>query len=162
MVTYFQSSISCVNLWMYLTSLTNVLKNVRTIDLSSESSSVDDSPIEAKIDSYSSSLCSFYNKPPSSNRAKVILLPIFSWDDAVYRIYNTAGCMTSSSEDGRDVYANTIMIFSVKIIVMWIKYFLCIRYIHYVPFLRCGIPTNMTRKQFVIDEVCLTPLCQHV
>ena len=78
------------------------------IDPSSESSSVDDSSIEAEMDSSYSALCSIYSKPPSSKCAKVIMLPVYSWDDVVYGIYKTYGFIVSESEYGLDVYANTI------------------------------------------------------
>ena len=51
-----------------------------------ESSYVDDSSIEAKIDSSSSALCLFSTKLPSSNYAKVIPLPVYSQYDVAYGI----------------------------------------------------------------------------
>ena len=47
------------------------------IDTSLYSSYVDESWIEAEIDSYSSVFNSFSTKLPSSNCAKVIMLPVF-------------------------------------------------------------------------------------
>ena len=60
----------------------------------SESSSVDNSSIEEKIDSY---LRSFSTKHPSSNCARVIMSPVRSWYYIVYGIYDTDFCMASAS-----------------------------------------------------------------
>ena len=88
------------------------------IDPPLESSSVNDSSIEAKIDSSSSVLrsfdsyyyilCSFYTKPSSSNCAKVMMQPVCSWDDTAYEIYETAGRTAIASEYGHDVYAHAL------------------------------------------------------
>ena len=78
------------------------------IDPSSESFSVDDSSIEAKIDSYYTSFRSFSTKFPSSNCAKVIIFPVCSWDYLACGIYNTAACIASASEYVRYVYANAL------------------------------------------------------
>ena len=45
---------------------------------------------------------------PSSNGPKVIIFPVFSWDDVAYVIYETSGRVTSASEYGRDMYANAL------------------------------------------------------
>ena len=76
--------------------------------LSSESSSVDVSSIEAKFYSYYSELRSFSTKLPSSKCSKAIMSPVCSWDDAVYVIYNTYGCIASASEYSSDIYANAL------------------------------------------------------
>ena len=88
------------------------------IDPSSESSSVDDSSIEAEINSYSSALrlfSNYLNSSPfhsfsniyySSNCAKVIMSPLCSLDYLAYRISENYGCIASASEYGLDVYAN--------------------------------------------------------
>ena len=78
------------------------------IYLSSESSSIYDSSVEAEIYSTSATLRSFYTKPPSSNCANVIILSVWSWYDVAYRIYETAGPVMSASEYGCGVYANTL------------------------------------------------------
>ena len=57
------------------------------IDLSSDSSSVDDSSIVAEIDSSPATFRSFYNKSRSSNRAKVMISPVCSCDNLAYGIY---------------------------------------------------------------------------
>ena len=53
-------------------------------DPSSESSFVDNSSIEDKIDSFSSVLHSIYTKPTSSNCEKVIMLIVRLWDEVAY------------------------------------------------------------------------------
>ena len=60
---------------------------------SSYSLSVENSSIEEKTDSSYSALRLFSTKSPSSKYAKVIMSPVYSWDDVVYGIYKTAGCM---------------------------------------------------------------------
>ena len=99
MVTYFQFSISCINIWVYVASI------------SSELSSADDSSIEAEIDSSSSNLLLFSNYSPYSNCAKVIISPVCSWEDTAYVIYDTAGRVSSAYEYGRDVYAKALYFF---------------------------------------------------
>ena len=130
------------------------------IDPSSESSSVDDSSIEAEINSYSSALRlfsnylyssplhSFSNISYSSNCAKVIMSPLCSWDYVAYRICENSGCIASASEYGLDVYANALEnIFSnttsceeniFHVLGMYMRYY----------FLCCGIPTEMPQKPF--------------
>ena len=67
------------------------------IDPPLESSSVNDSSIEAKIDSSSSAIqSSFFTKFPSSNFAKVIISTVSSWDYVAYGIYMTDGCIVSA------------------------------------------------------------------
>ena len=75
---------------------------------SSDSSSVDDSSIESKIDSPSYKLHLFSTKLHSSKYSKVIMSPFCSWDDVAYGIYKTAGCVMIASEYGRDIYANAL------------------------------------------------------
>ena len=104
------------------------------IDPSSDSSSVDDSSIEAKIDSSYATLRSFPTKFTSSNCEKVMILPACSWDDVAYRIYNTYGCITSASEYLRDMYDNALEK-RFKYNVMRQNYFKCTRYVDEVPFL---------------------------
>ena len=36
------------------------------------------------------------------------MLPVSSWDDVAYRIYDTYGRVTSASKYGCDVYANSL------------------------------------------------------
>ena len=36
------------------------------------------------------------------------MLPVCSWDDTAYGIYDTSGCVKSASEYGRDMYAKTL------------------------------------------------------
>ena len=36
------------------------------------------------------------------------MLTVCSWDDVAYGIYNTSGRITSTYENGCDVYANTL------------------------------------------------------
>ena len=43
---------------------------------------------------------------------KVIMKPVFSWDDVAYKIYETAGHTASVSIYGRDVYNNALDFFS--------------------------------------------------
>ena len=78
------------------------------IYLSSDSSSVDESSIESKIDSYYNTLSNFPTKSLSSNCAKVIIFPVFSCDDSEYRIHKTDVCVASASEYGHDMFANAI------------------------------------------------------
>ena len=66
------------------------------IDSSSESSFVDNSSIEEKIDSYTSALHSYSTKTPSSNCAKVIMLLVCSWYYVSYIIYDPSGCKASA------------------------------------------------------------------
>ena len=47
-------------------------------------------------------------KPPSSNCANVITSPDYSFKDAAYGVYVTAGRIAIASEDGRDVYDNAL------------------------------------------------------
>ena len=61
------------------------------IDPSSESSSVDYSSIDSKIDSYTT-------KSPSSNSENYIISLFCPWDDVLYVIYDTSGCVASASE----------------------------------------------------------------
>ena len=56
------------------------------IDLSAESSSIDDGSIESKIDPYSATLRSFYTKPLSSNCEKVIILPVPTSSPTPYQL----------------------------------------------------------------------------
>ena len=56
----------------------------------------------------SSALKEFSNKPPYSNCAKVIMLPVCSWYDVAYRIYENVGLMASASQYGHYVYANVL------------------------------------------------------
>ena len=78
------------------------------IDPPSDSLSVYYSSIESIIDAYSATFSSFPTKLPSSNYTKVIILPVFSWDDVLYRIYENSGHTTSASEYGRDPYYNQL------------------------------------------------------
>ena len=79
------------------------------IDPSQESSSIDDSSIEAEIDSYYSvKFILFPNKPPSSNCEKVMISQFCSWDDVAYGIYKTSGCIASDSNYRSYVYANAL------------------------------------------------------
>ena len=83
------------------------LRTFVLINTSSESLPVYESPIESEIYSSSAKLSSFSTKHPSSNCAKDIILKIL-YNDVFYRIYNTYDCVASSSDDGSDVYGNTI------------------------------------------------------
>ena len=73
--------------------------------------SVDNLSSEEKIDSYSYALRLFFVKLPSSNCEKVIMLPVCSWDDVAYGIYETDGRIVSASKYGSDVYANALDFF---------------------------------------------------
>ena len=59
------------------------------IDPLSEPLSVDDSPIESKIDSYSATLCSLSTKPPDSNCEIVIIYQACSLEYVAYEIHKT-------------------------------------------------------------------------
>ena len=76
---------------MYIVPYQMYTRAFLLIDPSQESLSVYDSSIESKIGSSYATLRSFSTKPPSSNCAKVIILPVCSWYDVVYGIYKTAG-----------------------------------------------------------------------
>ena len=76
--------------------------------LSSESSSIYNSSIEAGIYLSTSVLCYFSIKFPSSNCAKVTTLPVCSCYNVAYIIHKTSGCIESASEYRSDVYANTL------------------------------------------------------
>ena len=78
------------------------------IDSSSELSSADDSSIESKTDLSSTKFHLFYNNSSSSNGAKVIMSPVFPWDDIAYEIYKTAGSIAIAYEYVCDVYANAL------------------------------------------------------
>ena len=79
------------------------------IDPSSDSLCVYDSPIEAEIYLFSyTTIRLFSTKLSSSNCTKVLIPPVFSWDDVPYRVYETDGCTRSISEYGHDVYANAL------------------------------------------------------
>ena len=71
------------------------------INQSSALLSTDDSPIESEIDSYSTKLCLFSNKPPSTNFEKVIMSPVCSREDVAYGMYDTTGHISSASEYGQ-------------------------------------------------------------
>ena len=78
------------------------------IDFSLELSSADDSSSEPEIDQSSTKFCQFSNKPPYPNCEKVIILPVCSWNDVGYIIYETAVCIASDSEYGCDQYDNAL------------------------------------------------------
>ena len=40
------------------------------------------------------------------------MLPVCSWDDVAYRIYNNSVCIVGAYEYGCDVYANTLGLIS--------------------------------------------------
>ena len=84
------------------------LKAFVIIDMSSDSLSIYDSSIEAKIYFSSSVLLFFRTKFPSSNYSKVIMSPVYSWYDVAYGIYETSGHIASASEYGIDVYDNSL------------------------------------------------------
>ena len=84
------------------------LRTFVLINTSSESLPVYESSIEAGIDSSSSALRSFSGNFPSSKCAKFIMLPVCSWNDVAYRIYNSASHIASASEYRRDVYSNAL------------------------------------------------------
>ena len=60
------------------------------------------------MDSSSTKLCSFSNNLPSSNCAKFIMLPVCSWEDLAYGMYETVGCVDIAFEYGCDVYDNNL------------------------------------------------------
>ena len=60
--------------------------------------SIDYLSTEAKMDSSFATLRSFSTKSSSSKCAKAIILPVCSWNYEVYVIYDTDGCVASSSE----------------------------------------------------------------
>ena len=80
------------------------------IDPSSESSSIDHSSIEAEINSSSSALRSISLNSPLQT-VKLYNVASFSYDDVTYGTYETASCVASAPEYGRDVYANTPELF---------------------------------------------------
>ena len=68
---------------------------------------MDNLSIEEKLDSYSSVLCLFYTKYPSSNFATVIMSPVCSGYGVLYGIYETDGLIVIASDYRCDVYTNT-------------------------------------------------------
>ena len=105
---YFQYIISYINICTYVFSILVSSRAFVIIYQSSEPLSVDDSSIEAKIDSSSAILRLFSTIFLSENCAKVIISPVFSWDDVSYEIYENYGRITSDSGFRRDVYANAL------------------------------------------------------
>ena len=75
---YFQYIISYINICTYVFSILVSSRAFVIIYQSSEPLSVDDSSIEAKIDSSSAILRLFSTKFLSANCAKVIISPVFS------------------------------------------------------------------------------------
>ena len=78
------------------------------IDPLSELSSTYDSSIQSKIDFLLLNYVYFPNIFSSSNCSKVIISPVFSWDDVAYRMYNTNGRVPSAYEYEHEVYANAL------------------------------------------------------
>ena len=70
-------SIALISVCIWLPSQIS-LRDFFLVDSSSESFSIYGLSIEAKMDSSSSALCSFYTELPSSNCAKVIISPVCS------------------------------------------------------------------------------------
>ena len=115
------------------------------IDPSSESSSVDYSSIESKINSSSATLQSFPTKSTPSNCDKVIILPVCSCDNVVYGIYKTSGCAASASAYRLEVYAPYI--FSNKTSCEEIM--LRVQDTYITDPIQCyGIPKKRTQKLF--------------
>ena len=75
---------------------------------SSHLSSAYYSSIEAKINSSFAKFHSFLDKLPPSNCSKVIMFPVFTWENVTYGMYETDGCIKSDSEYRHEVYANAL------------------------------------------------------
>ena len=60
------------------------------------------------MDSSSDTLHSFSATHPSSIFLQVITFTDFLWDDVACVIYETADCVASASEYGRDVYSSPL------------------------------------------------------
>ena len=84
---------------------------------------------------YSATLHSFPNKFPSSKFEKLIITQVLSWDDVAYRMYETADCVASAAENGRDMWANGLEKFLEDINSCERNYFSWNRYVDEIPLL---------------------------
>ena len=132
------------------------------IDPSSDSSSIDGSSIDAKIYSYSSALCLFSNKTPSSKCETVIMSPVFfirwcsicniqDWwlHHKCLSIYTLCVCKRT-----RKCF--------LKYNVMWRNSFPCTRYVDEVTFMMLCNSNKVTPKTLLVLMIPISRLSVNV
>ena len=92
------------------------------------------------------------------------MLPLFSWDDVAYVIYDTAGRVSVASEYGRHVYANGLkgVLSNTTSCEETILRVLSTVRRRGTLFDVVGFQQRFHKTLFVVDDTYLTLFCQHV